>query len=29
MAAEKALEELGFTELEARLYCELVASAPA
>lgn len=29
MVAGKALEELGFTELEARVYCELLASAPA
>lgn len=29
MKAEKALAELGFTELEAQLYCELLKSAPA
>jgi len=29
MVAEKALMALGFTEIEARLYCELLASAPA
>ena len=29
MVAEKTLEEFGFTELEARVYCELLASAPA
>ncbi len=29
MKADKALTELGFTDLEAQLYCELLKSAPA
>jgi HTH-type transcriptional regulator, sugar sensing transcriptional regulator len=29
VSPEKALRELGFTDLEARIYCELVRSAPA
>jgi len=29
MTAEKTLAELGFTDLEAHLYCELLRSAPA